>query len=100
IFGVRKTFLMPLTNSNKSVSLLALSIGLAGVAAAAVPDRVTRPVDIAQVTALRGNLAPLAQPQFGRGSVDPVMPMNYMILVAQPSAAQQADLDQLLANQQ
>jgi len=82
------------------VSLLALSFGFARISAAAVPDRVMRPVDVTQTTTLRWSMEGRAQPQFDRGSVDPGMPMNYMMLVVQPSAAQQADLDQLLAAQQ
>ena len=82
------------------VSLLATSIGFARIAAAAAPDRVTRPVDATQTVTLNGNLAPQAQPQFDRGSVDDGMPMNYMVLLVQPSASQQADLEHLLANQQ
>jgi uncharacterized protein (TIGR03437 family) len=91
---------MPRTKCNNLVSLLVFSIGLTGAAAAAVPDRVTRPVDAARTRALSGNLARLAQPQFDRGPVDAGMRMNYLVVVFQPSGAQQAELDELLAGQQ
>ncbi|MEI9977298.1 MAG: protease pro-enzyme activation domain-containing protein [Ignavibacteriota bacterium] len=82
------------------ISLLAISAGFAGIAAAAVPDRVTRPVDTTQITTLRSSVEPRAKPQFDRGAVESAMAMKYMVLVTQPSAVQQSDLDQLLAAQQ
>ena len=91
---------MPRTKCHNLITLLALSIGFARIGAAAVPDRVTRPVDTAHTRALYGNSQRLVQPQFDRGSVDPAMPMNYMVLIVQPSAAQQAELEQLLADRQ
>jgi hypothetical protein len=88
-----------MSNYHRLLSIL-LTVGFAGVSAAAVPDRVTRPVDVSQTTALSGHLQPQAQPQFDRGPADPAMPMDSMVLLAQPSAAQQAELDALLADQQ
>lgn len=79
---------------------LALLAGLAAVALAAPPDRITRPVDGRVTRAIPGNVHPLAQARFDHGAVDPSMPINYVILVAKPTAAQQADLDRLLADQQ
>jgi uncharacterized protein (TIGR03437 family) len=63
-------------------------------------DRVTSPVDPRQTTPVRGSVHRMAQPQFDRGSVDPAFPMNHMVLFVKPSAAQQAELDRLLADQQ
>jgi uncharacterized protein (TIGR03437 family) len=82
------------------VSILILSLGFAGACAAAAPDRVTRPVNVNQTRALSGHLQRLAQPPFDRGPVDPALPMDWMMLVVQPSPAQQAELDLLLAGQQ
>jgi uncharacterized protein (TIGR03437 family) len=82
------------------LSILILSLGFVDASAAAVPDRVTRPVDVNQTRALSGNVQSLAQPQFDRGPVDPALRMDWMMLVVQPSAAQQAELDGLLAGQQ
>jgi len=67
---------------------------------AAPPDRITRPLDASRIAAVAGQLHGLAQPQFDRGAVDPGMQMDYIVLLVKPSAAQQADLDQLLAAQQ
>jgi uncharacterized protein (TIGR03437 family) len=91
---------MPWSNCYSHVSILILSLGFADASAAAVPDRVTRPVDVNQTRAVSGGLPSLAQPQFDRGPVDPALRMDWMILMVQPSAAQQADLDSLLAAQQ
>ena len=66
----------------------------------AAPDRVTRPVDPGRTVSINGNVHRLAQPQFDKGPADPGMAMDYMVLMVKPSAAQQADLDQLLADQQ
>src|SRR5580698_3472064 len=81
----------------KIVTILLLS---AFGAIGAVPDRVTRPVDSGRVVSINGNVHRLAQPQFDRGAADPGMPMDYMVVLVKPSTAQQADLDQLLADQQ
>ncbi|HTX34432.1 MAG TPA: protease pro-enzyme activation domain-containing protein [Bryobacteraceae bacterium] len=77
-----------------------LWVALASVAAAGPVDRVLRPVDPARTTPVPGNVPRLAQAQFDRGAVDDGMRMEYMVLLMKPSAAQQADLDQLLAGQQ
>jgi uncharacterized protein (TIGR03437 family) len=69
-------------------------------ASAAPPDRIAGPVDIRQIAPIRGSVHRMAQPQFDRGAVDPAFPMNHVVLFVKPSAAQQAELDQLLADQQ
>ncbi|MBZ5674638.1 MAG: S8 family serine peptidase [Acidobacteriia bacterium] len=50
--------------------------------------------------ALRGNVHPNANPLFDAGPVDPLMKLDHVLVMLKPSAAQQADLDQLLAEQQ
>jgi len=47
-----------------------------------------------------GNVHPQARPEFDRGAVDPSMELGYVNLFLKRSAAQQADLDQLLEAQQ
>jgi uncharacterized protein (TIGR03437 family) len=42
----------------------------------------------------------LALPKFDQGPVDDAMPMDFMVLMFKPSAAQQAGLDSLLSGQQ
>jgi uncharacterized protein (TIGR03437 family) len=73
---------------------------LCALASAAPPDRIAGPVDIRQIAPIRGSVHRMAQPQFDRGAVDPAFPMNHVVLFVKPSAAQQAELDQLLADQQ
>jgi subtilase family serine protease len=77
-----------------------LFLSFANSAAAAVPDRIRGPVDTGRTRAVPFNIHPLAQPRFDRGAVDPAMPMDYILILFKPSSAQQADLDQLLADQQ
>jgi len=47
-----------------------------------------------------GNVHHLAQPQYDQGAADPRTPMDYMVFLVKPSAAQQAELTQLLSDQQ
>src|SRR5580698_573120 len=72
----------------------------ASAATAATTDRITRPVDTGRTAVVTGNLHRRAQPQSDRGAAEPGMQMDYMVLLVKPSAAQQADLDQLLQDQQ
>ncbi len=81
-----------------SLILLAFLSGFS--ANAATPNRVTGAVDTGQMQAIKGNMNPRASARFDRGAVDPSLHMDHMLLLFKPSAAQQADLDQLLAAQQ
>src|SRR5215467_2517287 len=63
-------------------------------------DRITLPVNASQSRVVRGNLHRFAQPQFDQGPVDASTPFDFVTLMFRPSAAQQAELDQLLADQQ
>jgi subtilase family serine protease len=80
------------------ISLLAVL--LATTSFAAPPNRIAGPIDSSRVKAVTGNLHRLAQAKYDQGPVDPAMRMEYMQVIFQPSAAQQADLDQLLIDQQ
>lgn len=62
-------------------------------------DRVLRAVDTSQMTIIRGNLHPLARPEFDEGRVDPAMPM-LVTMTFKMTPAEQADLDALLEAQQ
>jgi subtilase family serine protease len=68
-------------------------------AQAPLKDRVVQAVDSSQVTAVKGNVHPMARPEFDQGRVDPSMPMR-VTMTFKMTAAQQADLDALLAAQQ
>jgi len=85
---------------NRFVTVTGLLVGLSWQALAAPPDRITLPVDAGRVRTIGGGVHHLAQPQYDRGVADPGTAMNYMVLMVKPSAAQQADLAQLLADQQ
>lgn len=94
---------MPFTKCYKRFRfspVLALLLAFAAGSTAAPPDRITQPVDDRATRTIPGNLNPLAQPRYDRGAVDPGMQMNYMVLLVKPSAAQQAELDSLLVDQQ
>ncbi|MGO9968103.1 MAG: protease pro-enzyme activation domain-containing protein [Bryobacteraceae bacterium] len=67
---------------------------------AAAPDRITQPVDAGRVRTIGSNVHHLVQSQYDRGMADPGTAMKYMVLMVKPSLAQQADLAQLLADQQ
>ena len=63
-------------------------------------NRIAGPVDRFQRIALRGNIHPNADPRFDAGPVDPSLKLNHVMVMLKPSAAQQTDLDRLLAEQQ
>lgn len=67
---------------------------------AAVPSRITGPVDDARVVTLKGNVSPLARPQFDEGPVPDSQPMTRMMLLLQRSPAQDLALRQLIDAQQ
>jgi len=62
--------------------------------------RISQTIDNGQLSQLRGNVSPLARSEFDRGRVDGDMNMEGMKLIFSPTAAQQAALDTLLAQQQ
>jgi len=65
-----------------------------------VPPRVTEAVDVNKLVTLRGNTHPLARPEFDRGAAPDSQPMRRMLLVLQRSPEQEAELRQLLDEQQ
>ncbi|HLY17820.1 MAG TPA: protease pro-enzyme activation domain-containing protein [Bryobacteraceae bacterium] len=78
------------------VALLILCAGQALPAA----DRITRPIDNNRRAELSDHVNPRIQSSIDQGRLDPSTVLAYVTLVLQPSPAQQADLDQLLAQQQ
>ncbi len=71
-----------------------------GYSAAATPDRITQPVDATRTRTVAGNVHHLAQPRYDQGAADPRTPMDYMVFLVKPTASQQAELNQLLSDQQ
>ena len=84
--------------------LLVLGLGCAAgiaqfAASHSVPNRIAGPIDEARVVTLEGNVHPLARAEFDRGAVDAEISLGRMMLLLEPSAGQQADLDALVAAQ-
>jgi len=65
----------------------------------AVPARITQAIDETQLVRLKGNVHPLARPEFDQGSVADYTPMNRMLLLLQRSPEQEAALQQFMAEQ-
>ncbi len=64
-----------------------------------VPARITEAIDETQMVTLKGNVHPLARPEFDQGAVSDSMPMNRMLLVLKRSMDQESALTQLLVDQ-
>jgi len=84
---------------NFVLACLAASLVIHSVALAQ-ESRIAGPIDPVQTVVLRGNLNPKAQAKNDLGPVDPGFKLNYITIAFKPSAAQQAELDDLLADQQ
>lgn len=72
---------------------------LAALPAAAQRNRIAQAVDPARRFTLAGHVPALARSEFDQGTVSGDMPLPSLSLALSPSAAQQADLDRLLAAQ-
>ncbi len=82
-----------------AVSLLALCMGLPGAAQTpATRPLITRPIDQSALTALRGNVHPLARPEFDRGPAPLSLSAGRMVLVLRRTVMQEARLRQYLAS--
>jgi len=82
-----------------------LAIALCGVSPVPaqtrpVPSRITAEVDDTRTVQLKGNVHPLARPEFDRGAVADSQPMTRMLLTLQRSAEQETTLQQLMDAQQ
>src|SRR5260370_21251546 len=89
-----------------SVVLLAVILGLPALRAAAqskpqsataaqtapVPARITQAIDETQLQRLKGNVHPLARPEFDEGAVSDATPMNRMLMLLKRSPKQEAQL--------
>ena len=83
-----------------AAALLLFMPGLAAAQDTVARPRIAAQVDESRLTVLRGNMHPLARPQNDQGKVDPSFNLERITMTFQPTAAQQADLDALLAAQQ
>src|SRR5260370_11029635 len=82
-----------------AASLLAFSAGGASAQTQPVRARITEAVDETNRVQLRGNVHPLARPEFDQGVVADSQPMNRMLLVLQRSPEEQAALSALMEEQ-
>ena len=64
------------------------------------PERITKAVDDRMTVRRPGNRHPLARPEFDAGAAAPETRMERMVLVLEPDAAQQQELEALVAAQQ
>jgi hypothetical protein len=64
------------------------------------PARITQVVDDSVLTTLRGNVHPLAKPQYDKGPADPSLPAERMQLVLKRSSGQEIALRQSLGSLQ
>ncbi len=79
---------------------LGLILFFCALAAAAPADRIRGTIDTRVTRPVKGHLHQSAQPEFDRGLVDPAMRLEHVVLAFRPSATQQGELNQLLADQQ
>ena len=64
------------------------------------PARITQAVDENNLAVLKGNVPPLARPEFDQGAVSDGQPLHRMLLLLQRSSDQEAALQKLLDDQQ
>ena len=90
-----------------TVALALLALGLPAAQgqtsqgqASRVPSRVTAVVDDTRTVQRKGNVHPLARPEFDRGAVGDSQPMTRMLLLLERSDQQERDLRQLIDEQQ
>lgn len=95
---------MRTTTSVLSAGLGILLLSLGSVATQGqsqrVPSRITEKIDDTRTVQLKGNVHPLARPEFDRGAVDDSQPMTRMLLQLQRSPEQDAALQQMMDAQQ
>ena len=79
------------------VCLLCIAVVFSMISAATAQDRINGPLSADMKVALRGNVHGLAKPENDLGRADGSRPMQGVTLAFHPSAAQQKDLDQFIA---
>jgi hypothetical protein len=70
-----------------------------GSQAVATPARITQAIDDSVRVTLKGNVHPLARPEFDKGPAPDAQPMKRMMLVLQRSQEQETALQQLMEEQ-
>jgi hypothetical protein len=82
------------------ISLSACPFWRATAQTRVIPARITQAVDEKNLVVLKGNVHPLARPEFDQGVVPDAQPLNRMLLLLQRSPDQESALRQLLDDQQ
>jgi hypothetical protein len=82
------------------ISLSACPFWRASAQTRVIPARITQAVDEKNLVVLKGNVHPLARPEFDQGAVLDAQPLNRMLLLLQRSSDQESALRQLLDDQQ
>ncbi len=95
-----KLLLSPQVRTLPVIAVILLSSATLLGQTAAVPARVTQPVDLESVVTLKGNSHPLARPEFDQGAAPDSLPLQRILLVLQRSAGQERTLRELLDEQQ
>ena len=87
--------------SARSISLLLSTFLIFTFSSAqAGTSRISQSIDNRRMSSLKGNVHPLARAEFDQGAVSPSQMVQRVTLYFQQTAAQQQDLEQLLAQQQ
>jgi uncharacterized protein (TIGR03437 family) len=84
----------------KSYAALLFALCVLAADANAQRSRITKPIDNLERATLSGHIHPMARPDGDQGRVSPSLELSSVTLNLSPSASQQADLDQLLTEQQ
>lgn len=77
-----------------------LALGALAATASAQPSRISQRIENASRSVLAGHIHPQARPEYDQGRVSPSLVLPYVSLALAPSAAQAAELEQLLIDQQ
>ena len=83
-----------------SLSALLLLLAAPGGTQINSRDRIASAIDSANIATVRGTAHPLAQSRFDHGRLSPAHQLSGVTLSFRLSAAQQADMDRLLSEQQ
>jgi len=89
-----------LTGPLVSFAILSLLCLRAEAQTSNIPARITQAVDEKNLVVLRGNVHPLARPEFDQGAVSDGQSLHRMLLLLQRSPDQEAALQKLLDDQQ
>src|SRR5258708_4811232 len=82
------------------ISLLFAPLDLSVAQNAAPPPRIVQSINDSQLVTLKGNVHPLARPEFDRGLVPSDFNLNRMLLALKRSSEQEVALRKLLDDQQ